>query len=85
MQVLMSRRAILTCDVCKQDIDEPSGQFVDMSGYNVHTHISCFPLLSAVNLVELLGLRSITFGPEKVVLAHEPRKFRLHSYGSTGA
>ena len=81
----MSRVVTLTCDVCKQSIAEQSGQFVDMSDYGVHAHISCFALLTAVNLVELLKLDSITFGPEKHVLAHEPRKFRSSTYGSTGA
>ena len=76
MFLLMSRRAIIACDVCKKDIDESSGRFVDMGGYGVHAHISCFALLSASNLVELLKLDSITFGPGNHILAHEPAKFR---------
>ena len=81
----MSRRTTIACDVCKKDIDESSGRFVDMGGYGVHAHVACFAPLSAVNLVELLQLDSITFGPENVVLAHEPRKFRVLLSPGTGA
>ena len=72
----MSRRTVFVCDACKNDIDISSGHFVDMYSYGVHTHVACFALLSAQGLVELLKLDSITFGPHKTVLAHEPAKFR---------
>ena len=76
----MSRQTTIACDVCKKNIDESSGQFVDMGDYGAHAHISCFALLSAMSLVELLKLDSITFGPEKHVLAYESGKLRRLCY-----
>ena len=75
----MSSRTTVMCDVCKQEIDERSGQFVDMGEYGVHAHATCFAPLSALSLVELLQLDSITFGPEKYILAFEPRIFTLRT------
>ena len=73
----MSSKTILTCDVCKQEIDERSGQLVDMGEYGVHAHATCFAPLSALSLVELLQLDSITYGLEKHFLAFEANEFAL--------
>ena len=75
----MSSQSVITCDVCKLIIENHPGQpnqLVDMSDYGVHAHISCFGLLSAANLVELLNLDTITFGAQRYVLACNLRTFR---------
>ena len=66
----MSEITRVICDICKTDADPKDSGFVDAGVYGAHMHLSCLRGIDAIELIRVLGLDEITFGPNRELLIY---------------